>query len=187
MTTGSWEISYHTTPGDAHSLALARITARLRERHAAPLAARRGARQRATVPSRVPVRSRARSPTPQAKKEKVTIIGSGNWGSAIAKIVGRNVIGNDEFEDEVRMWVFQEQVDGRDLTEIINTDHENVKYLPVRRCPTQDATDNPRRGARSRPRTENPCTDQQLTPPLRLRLVACPRPRLRNSSPSSLP
>ena len=33
----------------------------------------------------------------QAAKEKVTIIGSGNWGSAIAKIVGRNVLGNDEF------------------------------------------------------------------------------------------
>ena len=28
------------------------------------------------------------------------------------------------------MWVFEEEVDGRKLTEIINTDHENVKYLP---------------------------------------------------------
>ena len=61
----------------------------------------------------------------------MTIIGSGNWGSAIAKIVGRNVLGRDEFDDEVRMWVYQEQIDGRDLTEIINTEHENVKYLPV--------------------------------------------------------
>ena len=31
----------------------------------------------------------------------MTIIGSGNWGSAIAKIVGRNVLGRDEFDDEV--------------------------------------------------------------------------------------
>ena len=28
------------------------------------------------------------------------------------------------------MWVFEEMVNGRKLSEIINTDHENVKYLP---------------------------------------------------------
>ena len=100
-----------------------------------------------------------------AKKEKVAIIGSGNWGSAIAKIIGRNVIDRgarlslaprrwhtrappflvpraprpsghmgvpDEFDTEVRMWVYEEQVDGKNLTQIINTEHENVKYLPVR-------------------------------------------------------
>ena len=67
----------------------------------------------------------------QKAKEKVTIVGSGNWGSAIAKIVGRNVLTSDEFEKEVRMWVFQEQVNGKNLTDIINTQHENVKYLPV--------------------------------------------------------
>ena len=27
------------------------------------------------------------------------------------------------------MWVHEEEVDGRKLTEIINSDHENVKYL----------------------------------------------------------
>ena len=64
-------------------------------------------------------------------KEKVTIVGSGNWGSAIAKIIGRNVLDRDEFDDEVRMWVYEEQVDGKNLTEIINSEHENVKYLPV--------------------------------------------------------
>ena len=60
----------------------------------------------------------------------MTIVGSGNWGSAIAKIIGRNVLDREEFDDEVRMWVYEEQVDGKNLTEIINTDHENVKYLP---------------------------------------------------------
>ena len=34
------------------------------------------------------------------------------------------------------MWVFEEVVNGRKLTEIINTDHENVKYLPGRTLPT---------------------------------------------------
>ena len=66
-------------------------------------------------------------------KEKVTIVGSGNWGSAIAKIIGRNVLDRDEFDNEVKMWVYQEQVDGKNLTDIINKEHENVKYLPVRR------------------------------------------------------
>ena len=51
---------------------------------------------------------------------------------AVAKIIGRNVLEREEFDDEVRMWVFQEQVDGKNLTDIINTEHENVKYLPVR-------------------------------------------------------
>ena len=42
------------------------------------------------------------------------------------------MLAKDDFDDEVNMWVFEEVVDGRNLTEIINTDHENVKYLPVR-------------------------------------------------------
>jgi glycerol-3-phosphate dehydrogenase (NAD+) len=64
------------------------------------------------------------------RKEKVCLIGSGNWGSAIAKIVGRNVMKYPEFDNEVRMWVFEEIVKGERLTDIINTKHENVKYLP---------------------------------------------------------
>lgn len=65
------------------------------------------------------------------KKHKVTIVGSGNWGSTIAKVVAENTAANpDVFEKEVQMWVYEEQVDGRNLTEIINEKHENVKYLP---------------------------------------------------------
>uniref|UniRef100_A0A8C9KPE6 Glycerol-3-phosphate dehydrogenase [NAD(+)] n=2 Tax=Serinus canaria TaxID=9135 RepID=A0A8C9KPE6_SERCA len=33
------------------------------------------------------------------------------------------------------MWVFEENIDGRKLTDIINTDHENVKYLPGCKLP----------------------------------------------------
>ncbi|RWS31966.1 glycerol-3-phosphate dehydrogenase [NAD(+)]: cytoplasmic-like isoform X2 [Leptotrombidium deliense] len=62
-------------------------------------------------------------------KKKVCLIGSGNWGSAIAKIVGVNVKKFDCFDKEVKMYVYEEMVDGRKLTEIINKDHENVKYL----------------------------------------------------------
>lgn len=47
-------------------------------------------------------------------KERVAIIGSGNWGSACAILVGRNVIKHSErFEKDVKMWVFDEQVVSR--------------------------------------------------------------------------
>lgn len=71
-----------------------------------------------------------------ASKKKICIIGSGNWGSAIAKIVGNNALAmTDKFETEVRMWVFEEMVNDRKLTEIINQDHENPKYLPGIKLP----------------------------------------------------
>ncbi|KAF9437330.1 glycerol-3-phosphate dehydrogenase [Entomortierella beljakovae] len=62
--------------------------------------------------------------------EKVALLGSGNWGSAVANIIGRNVNKFEHFDKEVRMWVYEEQINGQNLTDIINTKHENVKYLP---------------------------------------------------------
>jgi len=41
----------------------------------------------------------------------------------------------DQFEQEVRMWVYEEMINDRKLTEIINKDHENVKYLPGHKLP----------------------------------------------------
>ena len=64
------------------------------------------------------------------EKKKIALIGSGNWGSAIAKIVGKNVMEFDRYDKEVLMWVYEEMIDGKKLTEIINEKHENVKYLP---------------------------------------------------------
>ncbi|KAI6247078.1 Glycerol-3-phosphate dehydrogenase [NAD(+)] [Erysiphe necator] len=79
------------------------------------------------------------------KKHKVTVIGSGNWGSTIAKIVAENTIEHPElFEEQVQMWVYEEEItlpqeskytsnnekNPQKLTDIINTYHENVKYLP---------------------------------------------------------
>jgi glycerol-3-phosphate dehydrogenase (NAD+) len=74
----------------------------------------------------------------QIEKLTVCVVGSGNWGSTAAKIIGENIrdgAASKYFSDEVRMWVFEEDVkqgDGsaRKLSEIINNDHENVKYLP---------------------------------------------------------
>ena len=68
--------------------------------------------------------------------ERVAIIGSGNWGSAIAKIVGNNTVRYPEiFQRDVRMYVYEEIFEGRKLTEIINTEHVNRKYLPQTRLP----------------------------------------------------
>lgn len=67
---------------------------------------------------------------------RVCVVGSGNWGTTIAKIVSENTQAYPElFEQRVNMWVHEELVEGRKLTEIINADHENVKYLPAIKLP----------------------------------------------------
>merc|ERR1719336_3019414 len=58
------------------------------------------------------------------------MLGSGNWGCAVARILGWNTVESDEYENQVNMYVYEEEIKGRKLTEIINTEHENVKYLP---------------------------------------------------------
>ncbi|XP_054915192.1 glycerol-3-phosphate dehydrogenase 1-like protein [Poeciliopsis prolifica] len=67
--------------------------------------------------------------------KKVCIIGSGNWGSSIAKIIGHNVKASNRFNPMVSMWVYEEMIGDRKLTEIINSEHENVKYLPGHKLP----------------------------------------------------
>ena len=68
--------------------------------------------------------------------QRVAIVGSGNWGMAIAKILGANVKSQkEEFETAIKMWVFEEKVEGRNLSEIINESHENPKYLPGHKIP----------------------------------------------------
>jgi len=42
---------------------------------------------------------------------------------------------------QVRMWVFEEMVGGRKLTEIINEDHENSKYMPGIKLPRNVVAD----------------------------------------------
>jgi len=75
--------------------------------------------------------------------DKVCIIGSGNWGSAISTIVGKNCQRLPFCENQVNMWVFEETItvdeatgEERKLTEIINERHENIKYLPGIALPT---------------------------------------------------
>ena len=48
--------------------------------------------------------------------------------SALSIIVGKNAKKYDCFENEIKMWVYEEMIGDRKLSEIINTEHENVKY-----------------------------------------------------------
>ncbi|QQP57959.1 Glycerol-3-phosphate dehydrogenase, partial [Caligus rogercresseyi] len=65
---------------------------------------------------------------------KVCMIGSGNFASAIAINVGKNVEANPElFDPVVNMWVFEEEIDGRKLTDIITriTSTLNTCRIPL--------------------------------------------------------
>jgi len=81
---------------------------------------------------------------PTAMKRSIAILGGGNWGSAVARRIGLNLSlhHNNHYDPLVRMWVYEEMIGKEKLTEIINTRHENVKYLPgiffpanVQACP----------------------------------------------------
>ncbi|XP_057437410.1 glycerol-3-phosphate dehydrogenase [NAD(+)]-like [Lotus japonicus] len=62
---------------------------------------------------------------------KVTVIGSGNWGSVAAKLIASNTLRLRSFHDDVRVWVFEEILpNGEKLSDVINQTNENVKYLP---------------------------------------------------------
>ena len=80
------------------------------------------------------------------RNTKVCIVGSGNWGSAVAKIIGTNCQTLDFCDRQVNMWVHDEMVPVVDnnnnktsstnfapqedtLSHVINQRHENVKYL----------------------------------------------------------
>ncbi|XP_026191976.1 glycerol-3-phosphate dehydrogenase 1-like protein [Cyclospora cayetanensis] len=67
---------------------------------------------------------------------KVSLVGSGNWGTAVGKIVAMNAKDSHIFHSDVRMWVFEEECEGRKLSEWINKHHENRKYLPGFQLPT---------------------------------------------------
>ena len=65
-----------------------------------------------------------------AGKEKIAMIGSGNFGSALVRILGRNALDKPEtFDPKVSMYVHEEMIDDKPLTQIINETNENVKYL----------------------------------------------------------
>jgi glycerol-3-phosphate dehydrogenase (NAD+) len=62
--------------------------------------------------------------------KRVVVIGNGNWGTTIAKLIAENVAESDIIENTVRMYVHEEEYNNRKLSEIINEDRINSKYLP---------------------------------------------------------
>lgn len=70
---------------------------------------------------------------------KVWFMGSGNWLSALAKTFGSNVKNLQKFSP-VKMWVFEETMNGKKQTEIINNNHENLKYHSGHKLPENVVT-----------------------------------------------
>ena len=70
------------------------------------------------------------SSTRALSKEKIAMVGSGNFGSALVRILGNNALAHPGFDDEVKMYVHEEDWEGGKLTDAINAQNENVKYLP---------------------------------------------------------
>ncbi|ADM11473.1 glycerol 3-phosphate dehydrogenase [Encephalitozoon intestinalis ATCC 50506] len=62
--------------------------------------------------------------------KKVSIIGNGNWGTAIGRLLASNTMESSIFEKDVRMWGYREEFEGRILSDIINSERNNPKYLP---------------------------------------------------------
>ncbi|CAO4362929.1 unnamed protein product [Caenorhabditis nigoni] len=73
-------------------------------------------------------------------RKKIAIVGGGNWGSAIACVVGKTVKAQDDvFQPIVSMWCRDSRKPGDttpSIADTINATHENPKYLPGRRIPS---------------------------------------------------
>ncbi|KAK0400528.1 hypothetical protein QR680_015298 [Steinernema hermaphroditum] len=67
--------------------------------------------------------------------KRIAILGYGNWATTIAKVVGENVHKYSEFDTTIAMWVKPKEFNGRRLTDIINEDHENPRFLPNVKLP----------------------------------------------------
>lgn len=84
--------------------------------------------------------SGASTPVPQRAPgtiDRVAVIGSGSWGTALARIAAINAAEKEGFVKEVRLWVREREIPGKGLlTEIMNKEHENARYLPDVDLPT---------------------------------------------------
>lgn len=76
---------------------------------------------------------------PDQSPKQVTFPGlAGAWATAAAKLAAENMARPDRrslFQPQLRMWVYEEEFQGRKLSELVNEHHENVKYLPGVKLP----------------------------------------------------
>lgn len=68
-------------------------------------------------------------------KKKICVVGSGKWGTAVAKLIAENVSNSDAYDEKVQLYVHEEIFEGEKLSEVINRDHINPKYLPHVKVP----------------------------------------------------
>jgi glycerol-3-phosphate dehydrogenase (NAD+) len=67
--------------------------------------------------------------------KRIFIVGNGNWGTTIAKVIAENVTKSKLFENEVLLYVHDEIYENQKLSEIINQKHSNPIYLPGIKLP----------------------------------------------------
>lgn len=72
----------------------------------------------------------------ERKQLQVAIIGGGSWGTAISRIVAKNAEKYSIFSSSVYMWIRNELYKDEELKEYMNREHENPKYLPGIKLPT---------------------------------------------------
>ena len=73
----------------------------------------------------------------EIRKRKVSIVGAGNWGTAVASKLGNKFQQAEEnqndfsyiYDENIILWVYDELIDNKSLVDIINESHENTKYL----------------------------------------------------------
>ncbi|KOB61538.1 hypothetical protein PFHG_03289 [Plasmodium falciparum HB3] len=68
-------------------------------------------------------------------QSNVSIIGSGNWGTVVSKIIGMNAQKLKIFHPIVKMYVKEEIVEEEKLSDIINKKKENIKYMKGMKIP----------------------------------------------------
>ncbi|KAF9763103.1 Glycerol-3-phosphate dehydrogenase [NAD(+)], cytoplasmic [Nosema granulosis] len=65
-------------------------------------------------------------------KKRIGVIGTGNWGTTLAKMIANNVTKKNAskyFDKTVVLWGIEEKYEGELLSSVINLQHINKKYL----------------------------------------------------------
>ncbi|ORY75981.1 NAD-dependent glycerol-3-phosphate dehydrogenase C-terminus-domain-containing protein [Leucosporidium creatinivorum] len=88
--------------------------------------------RRGSSPAMAPFLAKFEEMDPNAEiEEKVAVIGSGSWGTALARLAAQNAMEKPGFDETVNFWVREREIPGKGkLTDIINETHENARYLP---------------------------------------------------------